>query len=68
MITDTGYWMSITNYASFIAVFPDRCVEGLEPVESHLIIDTEEETSADLRISSETKCPGISSALMNPVK
>lgn len=48
MITDTGYWMSITNYASFIAVFPDRCVEGLEPVESHLIIDTEEETSADL--------------------
>lgn len=48
MITDTGYWIRITNYASFIAVFPDRCVEGLEPVESHLIIDTEEETSADL--------------------
>ena len=48
MITDTGYWMSITNYASFIAVFPGRCVEGLEPVESHLIIDTEEETTADL--------------------
>ena len=43
-ITDTGYWMSITNYASFIAVFPDRCVEGLEPVESHLIIDTEEKS------------------------
>ena len=48
MITDTGYWMSITNYASFIAVFPDRCVKNLEPAESHLIINTKEETTAGL--------------------
>lgn len=47
-ITDTGYWMSLTNYAGFTAVFPDRCVEKLEPAESHLVIDTVEDTTAAL--------------------
>ena len=47
-ITDTGYWQSITGLTSFVAVYPDPYVQDLEPVESHLVIDTEEETTADL--------------------
>lgn len=47
-ITDTGYWLSITGLTSFVAVYPDQYVRDLEPVESHLVIDTEEETTADL--------------------
>lgn len=48
-VTDTGYWQSITGLTSFVAVYPDQYVRDLEPVESHLVIDTEEETTADLQ-------------------
>ena len=48
-ITDSGYWLTLTGLTSFVAVYPDRYVQDLEPAESHLVIDTVEETSADLK-------------------
>lgn len=48
-ITDNGYWLTLTGLTSFVAVYPDRYVQDLEPAESHLVIDTVEETSADLK-------------------
>ena len=47
-ITDNGYWLALTGLTSFVAVYPDRYVQDLEPAESHLVIDTVEETTADL--------------------
>ena len=48
-ITDNGYWLTLTGLTSFVAVYPDRYVQDLEPAESHLVIDTVEETTADLK-------------------
>lgn len=43
-----SYWNSITNIGRFVVVLPDKYVQGLEVSENHLIIDTKEETDAEL--------------------
>lgn len=43
-----SYWNSITNTGRFVVVLPDKYVQGLEVSENHLIIDTKEETDAEL--------------------
>ena len=47
-IKDKSYWNSITNTGRFVVVLPDKYVQGLEVSENHLIIDTKEETDAEL--------------------
>lgn len=42
------YWFNMTNSGRFVAVVPDRCVQGLEIEDSHLVVDTREETTAKL--------------------
>lgn len=44
-----SYWNSIDNGGNFIVIVPDSYVRGLEISEQHLIIDTVEETDAQLR-------------------
>ena len=43
-----SYWNSITNTGRFVVVLPDKYVQGLEVSENHLIIDTKEDTDAEL--------------------
>ena len=43
-----SYWNSITNIGRFVVVLPDKYVQGLEVSENHLIIDTKEDTDAEL--------------------
>ena len=43
-----SYWNSITNTGRFVVVLPDKYVQGLEASENHLIIDTKEDTDAEL--------------------
>ena len=38
----------VTNTGRFVVVLPDKYVQGLEVSENHLIIDTKEETDAEL--------------------
>lgn len=47
-ITDQGYWLYMSGIANYAAVFPDQYTKGLETAESNLVVDTIEETSADL--------------------
>lgn len=42
-----SYWNSTTNTGRFV-VLPDKYVQGLEVSENHLIIDTKEDTDAEL--------------------
>lgn len=42
------FWYTINNNSPFVMVLPDRYVNDLEVSESHLIVDTEEETTASL--------------------
>lgn len=44
-----SYWNSINNSGYFVVIVPDSCVQDLEISEQHLIIDTVEETDAQLR-------------------
>ena len=39
---------AITNTGRFVVVLPDKYVQGLEVSENHLIIDTKEDTDAEL--------------------
>ena len=48
-IESRTYWYSISNEGYFVLVLPDECTEGLEVAESHLIVDTKEETAMTLR-------------------
>lgn len=48
-IESRTYWYSISNEGYFVLVLPDECTEGLEVAESHLIVDTKEETTLALR-------------------
>ena len=43
-----SYWNSITNTGRFEVVLPDKYVQRLEVSENHLIIDTKEDTDAEL--------------------
>lgn len=43
------WWYQINNTGNFTVVVPDEYVQGLEIFERHLIIDTAEETDAQLR-------------------
>lgn len=44
-----SYWNSINNSGYFVVIVPDSYVRDLEISEQHLIIDTVEETDAQLR-------------------
>ena len=50
-IESRTYWYSISNEGYFVLVLPDECTEGLEVAESHLIVDTKEETSRIVAMS-----------------
>ncbi|MCI9918752.1 ABC transporter permease [Clostridioides difficile] len=47
--TDTkSYWATIATSGKFVVIVPDEYVKDLEISEQHLVIDTEEETTAQL--------------------
>lgn len=47
--TDT-YWIAMSNQGGgFVVIVPDACVQGMELLESHLIVDTKEETKPELK-------------------
>lgn len=48
-IISKGFWYSLTKSSFYLVVLPDKYVDNLEKVESHLIIDTNEDTRADLK-------------------
>lgn len=47
-IDTESFWLTLNSEEGYVAVVPDACTDGLEISESHLIIDTKEETSATL--------------------
>lgn len=47
-IDTESFWNTLNSQEPFVMVVPDRCTEGLEISESHLIVDTAEETTNDL--------------------
>ena len=49
-IDTKSFWynMNNTDYYTFTMVVPDKYTQGLEVIERHLIIDTKEETKAEL--------------------
>ncbi|MDO4453494.1 MAG: ABC transporter permease [Eubacteriales bacterium] len=48
-IDTESFWNRLNSEEEFVMVVPDRCIEGLEISESHLIVDTAEETTNDLK-------------------
>lgn len=47
-ITTETFWYTLNNRSYFVAIVPDKYVEDLKVAESHLIVDTKEETTAAL--------------------
>lgn len=47
-IDTKSFWYNMTNTGRFMIVVPDEYVHGLEVSEEHLIVDTAEETTAEL--------------------
>lgn len=49
-IDTKSFWynMNNTDYYTFTMVVPDKYTQGLEAIERHLVIDTKEETKAEL--------------------
>lgn len=47
-IDTKAYWYSMNNTGRFTVIVPDEYVQGLAVAEEHLIVDTEEETTAKL--------------------
>ncbi len=47
-IDTKSFWYNMTSTGRFMVVVPDKYVKGLEVSEEHLIVDTAEETTAEL--------------------
>lgn len=47
-IDTESFWLTLNSEEGYVAVVPDACTDGLEISESHLIVNTKEETSAAL--------------------
>lgn len=47
-ITDDGFWYGINGSSHLVLVLPDIHVSALKTSESHLVVDTKEETAASL--------------------
>lgn len=47
-VTSEAFWYSLNHQGFFVMVIPDQSVIGLEEAESHLVVDTKEETKASL--------------------
>lgn len=48
-IDTKSYWHRINGTSRFVVIVPDKYVQGLEVAEQHLIIDTKEDTKAELK-------------------
>ncbi|MDO5411175.1 MAG: ABC transporter permease [Lachnospiraceae bacterium] len=54
-IDTKSFWYRINNCGRFMVIVPDESVKGLEILERHLLVDTKEDTNAELREKIVTK-------------
>lgn len=54
-IETDSFWYSMTYTGRFVLVVPDKYVQGMEIAEEHLIVDTKEDTHANLKEKIETE-------------
>ena len=54
-VTTETFWYTLNSRSDFVIVVPDSYVKNLELAESHLIVDTKEETTASLETKIEER-------------
>lgn len=54
-VTTETFWYTLNSRSDFVIVIPDPYIKNLELAESHLIVDTKEETTASLETKIEER-------------